>query len=195
MTKSLPVSTLSSGEARGLLDELTDIQTTTRARLHASGWQWLVIWAVAFFGAALTGFVPALTDYADVYWLVATPSSIVLTILVSVRVDARSPVRQRSLPYWLVGAAITVASFGMSAFLPDEAIVVAIWVVFGFGFAGFAWLERVTPAVWLLSGMAIISGVLGLLVDDTFALYPALALAFAAALAGVIAGMRIKSGN
>lgn len=180
-------------QARGLLDELSEIQSTTRARLHASGWQWLVIWAAAFFGAALTAIVPSWQPIADIYWMFATPISILLTVLVSARIDARSPVRQRAVPYWLVGGGIASSSFGAGAFLPDAAVVVVVWVILGLGFAAFAWLERVTPAVWLLSAMAIVAGVLGLVVDDTFDLYPVLALSFSAALAGIITGMRIQS--
>lgn len=180
-------------EARGLLDELTEIQSSTRARLQATGWQWLVIWSIAFLGAAITALVPSSTAYAHLYWVVATPIAVILTAVVSVRLDSRSPLRQRSWPYWTVGAAITVATFGAGYVLPDDSIVVVVWVILGFGFAAFSWLERVTPAVWLLSGMAVMSAVLGALVEDTFALYPALALAFSAALAGIIVGMRIQS--
>jgi hypothetical protein len=187
------MSTKDRQEARGLLDEVAEIKSTTRAQLYAIGWQWLVIWAVAFFGAALTAMVPVLQPYADVYWMFATPISLVLTAVVSTRVESRSPVRQRSLPYWLVGAGIAIGTFGVSLVLPDEAIVVVVWVILGFGFAAFAWLERAEPAAWLLAGMAVVSGALGLIVEDTFALYPALALAFSAALAGVITGMRIQS--
>ena len=180
-------------EARGLIEEVAEIQSTTRARLHASGWQWLVIWAVAFLGAALTAMVPAWQSFADVYWAFATPISLVLTIVVSTRVEARSPVRQRALPYWLVGLGIAAGSFGVGAMLPDEAVVVLVWVIIGFGFAAFAWLERVEPAAWLLGAMAMLSGALGLVVKDTFDLYPVLALSFSAALAGIITGMRIQS--
>lgn len=180
-------------EARGLLDELTEIKSTTRARLHAVGWPWLSIWSVAFLGAGVVALVPALTQYSDIYWMFATPISLVLTFWVSSRLDSRSPVRQRATPYWLVGLAIGVATFGASSVLPDSAIVVVVWVILGFGFAAFAWLERVVPAVWLLSGMAVLSAGLGLVVDDTFALYPVLALSFSAALTGVVTGMRIQS--
>jgi len=187
------MSTMDRQEARGLLEELTEIKSTTRARLHSIGWQWLTIWSVAFLGAGIVALVPDLTQYSDVYWMFSTPISLVLTFWVSARLDSRSPVRQRAMPYWLIGGAITVATFAASSFLPDSADVVVVWVILGFGFAAFAWLERVIPAVWLLSGMAILSAGLGLVVDDTFALYPVLALSFSAALAGVVTGMRIQS--
>jgi hypothetical protein len=187
------MSTMDQHEAQGLLEELTEIKSTTRARLHAIGWQWMSIWSVAFLGAGVVALIPALTEYSDNYWIFATPVSLALTFLVSSRLDSRSPVRQRATPYWLIGLAITVATFASSSFLPDSAIVVVVWVILGFGFAAFAWLERVIPAVWLLSGMAVLSACLGLVVDDTFALYPVLALSFSAALAGVVTGMRIQS--
>lgn len=180
---------MSEVEARDLLDELREIKTTTRARLHASGWQWLVVWSLTFLGAALTGFVPAWERFAEVYWMYAVPVAVLLTVWVSWRVESRSPVRQRGLPYWMIGLGMTVAGFGVSQFLPAETIVVVIWVILGLGFAGFCWLEKVTPAAWLLAGMALMAGILGVVVEDTFELYSALALSFSTALAGVIAGM------
>lgn len=193
MTKCAHMSTMDQQEARGLLEELIEIKSTTRARLHSTGWPWLSIWSVAFLGAGLVALVPAITEYSDIYWMFATPISLALTFWVSSRLDSRSPVRQRATPYWLIGLAITVATFAASSLLPDSAIVVVVWVILGFGFAAFAWLERVIPAVWLLSAMAVFSAGLGLVVDDTFALYPVLALSFSAALAGVVTGMRIQS--
>lgn len=187
------MSTLDHHQARGLLDEVSEIKSATRAELHASGWQWLVIWALAFFGAALTAMVPAWQWLSEIYWMFATPISLVATVVVSMRVEARSPLRQKAWPYWLVGFGILAGTFGASLLLPDAAVVVVVWVIVGLGFAAFAWLERVEPAMWLLASMAVISGILGLVVEDTFALYPTLALAFSAALAGLIAGMRIQS--
>lgn len=181
------------GEAQELLEQVAQIQSTTRARLHAVGWQWLVIWSVAFLGAAVTALVPALQPIAGVYWVFATPISLLLTIVVSARAEARSPVRQRALPYWLVGLGIAVSSVVANVALSDAALVVVIWVILGFGFAAFAWLERVEPAAWLLASMATLAGVLGLVVEDTFSLYPVLAMSFSAALAGVIVGMRIQA--
>jgi hypothetical protein len=187
------VSAMDRREASGLIQELTEIQSVTRATLHASGWQWMVIWAVAFFGAAVTSLVPAWQPLSEVYWVFATPIALLLTIVVSTRIDARAPVRQRSLPYWIVGLGITGANIGASALLPDAAVVVVVWVIIGLGFAGFALLERVEPAAVLLGGMAVVSGILGLVVENTFDLYPVLALSFSAALAGTITGMRVQS--
>lgn len=184
---------MSREEARGLLEELSEIQSTTRARLYAHGWQWMVVWALTFVGAALTAMIPAWQDFAGVYWLYAVPVALALTAWISWRAEARSPVRQREWPYWTVGLGITVGCFGASAWLPESAVVVVVWVILGLGFAAFAWLERVIPAAWVLASMAVVSGVLGIVVENTYQLYPALGLAFGAALAGIIAGMRIQS--
>jgi hypothetical protein len=187
------MSSIDRDEAKGLLDEVATIQSATRARLHANGWQWLVVWCVTFFGAALTGLVPGWQEFADVYWAFATPIALVLTAFISWKVEAGSPVRQRSWPYWAIGLALTVSMTAVGILLPESVIVVLVWVVLGLGFAGFAWLEKVTPAAWLLAGMAVLSGVLGLVVDDTFELYPALGLAFSGALAGIITGLRMQA--
>lgn len=189
------MNTLDHQEARGLLEEVNQIKSTTRARLHATGWQWLIVWAITFSGAALTGMVPAWMPYAELYWKLATPIAIVVTAIVSIKVDSRSPLRVRSWPYWAVGLAITVATFAASSVLSDEAVIVAVWVLLGLGFAAFSWLERLAPAAWLLAGMSVVAAVLGFVVEDTFQLYPALALAFSAALAGIIAGLKIQSGK
>lgn len=187
------MGSLSHHEARGLLDEINGIQSATRATRYAYSWQWQVVWSLTFFGAGVTVLVPAWQDWAHLYWLWALPLALLATIVVSVKIESRSPVRQRSLPYILVGAAITVATTTVSFLLPEEAVVVVNWVVLGFGFATLAWLERVFSAAWLLGGMAAIAGILGLVVEDTIALYPVLALSFSAALAGIVAGMRIQS--
>lgn len=193
MAKSPVMSTMSQQEARGILEEVSQIQSATRARLYAHGWQWMVVWALTFFGAALTGIIPAWQDFAGVYWLYAVPVALGLTAWISWREESRSPVRQRELPYWIIGLGITVGCFGASALLPESAVVVVIWVILGLGFAAFAWLERVIPAARMLAAMAVLSGVLGMVVEDTFQLYPALGFAFGAALAGIIAGMRIRA--
>jgi hypothetical protein len=184
---------MSEVEAKDLLTELSQIKTATRARLYASGWQWLVVWSLTFLGAALTGLVPPWVPHVDVYWAYALPIALVLTALVSWRYESRLPVRQRDLPYWVIGMAMIAASFAASLLLSVRAVVVVIWVILGLGFAGFCWLAKVTPAAWLLAGMALLSGALGLVVDDTFELYPALALAFSAALGGTIAGMMVQA--
>jgi hypothetical protein len=49
------MGSMSRLEARDLLDEVAQVTLATRARLYASGWQWLVVWSLAFLGAALGG--------------------------------------------------------------------------------------------------------------------------------------------
>lgn len=180
-------------EARGLLEELANIKSTTRATLYAYSWQWLVVWSLVFFGAGSTALIPSWDRLEGVYWAFAVPVALLATVVISARLESRSPVRQRAMPYWIVGGTITMATGLASIFLPDSAIVVAIWVILGIGFAAFAWLERVIPAAWLLATMGVISGLLGLVVGNTYELYPALALAFSAVLAGIITGMKIQS--
>lgn len=187
------MNALSRQEAKGLLEEINGIQSTTRATRYAYSWQWQVVWSLTFLGAGVVVLVPAWQDFAHLYWLWALPLALLATAVVSVKIESRSPVRQRSLPYLIVGAAITVATTVMSFLLPEEAVVVVNWIILGFGFAALAWLERVLSAAWLLSGMALIAALLGLVVEDTIALYPVLALSFSAALAGIVAGMRIQS--
>jgi hypothetical protein len=184
---------MSDVEAKQLLTEVAEIKTTTRARLYASGWQWLVVWSLAFLGAAVTRLVPAWSTVADVYWLYAAPVALLLTALVSWRFGARSPVRKRDLPYWIIGLAMTATGFLVGPLLPPRANVVLVLVVLGLGFAAFCWLERVTPAAWLLAALALLSGVLGIVVEDILELYTAVNFAYSAALGGVIAGMMVQA--
>jgi hypothetical protein len=179
-------------EAQSLIDEVEGIKAHTRGELRSTGWQWLTVWSVAFFGAALTALVPAWESIAGFYWVLAVPVALVVTAVISWKVELPAPVRRRQGPYWAVGAGITIAATAASLLLPESAIVVVIWVIMGLGFAGFAWLERIVPAAWLLAAMAVISGMLGMIVADPFALYPVLALAFSFALAGIAAGMRAE---
>lgn len=181
-----------SQQARGLLEELTGIKAVTRADLQSQGWQWLLVWSGLFFGAALTGLVPGWDEIAGNYWLFAVPVGLVLTFLINWRVERNAPVRRKAWPYWTVGGVITVAGFAVSAYVDDSTSVILLWVILGFGFAGFLLLERMVAAAWLLAGMAVISGLLGLVVEDTFTLYTMLALAFSAAVAGIAAGMRVQ---
>lgn len=187
------LSVVDRQEAAGLLDELTHIKSTTRATLYAYAWQWQAVWVLTFFGAGLVAVVPEWRHIAGIYWAFATPVSVMSTILISVKVESRSPLRQRPLPYIVVGLAITAGTSLTSLLLPEGAIVVVVWVVVGFGFAAFAWLERVVPAAYLLASMSVIAGILGLVVEDSFQLYPAIAFAYSAALAGIVIGMRIQA--
>lgn len=190
--ESIGAQSSGTQQARGLLEEVAGIKAGTRADLRAQGWQWLLVWSGLFFGAGLTALVPGWDEIADRYWFVGVPLGLVLTFLVSWRVERNSPVRRKAWPYWTIGGAITVAGFVVGAYLPDSVIVVLLWVILGFGFAGFLLLERLFAGAWLLAGMAVLSGILGLVVEDTFALYPLLAMSFSAAVAGIAAGMMVQ---
>ena len=180
-------------DAEVLLEEVAEIRTGTRATLWGAGWQWMTVWALVFFGAFLTAVVPGWETVAGFYWALAVPVALVLTAVISARTDARAGVRRNAAPYWAIGAALTVAGFGSSLLLPEEAVVVVIWVWTGLAFAGFAMLERQPHAAVLLAGMGLGSGVLGLLVDDTYGLYAMLALAFSVALAGISVGIKVQA--
>jgi hypothetical protein len=184
---------MSGLEARDLLEEVTQIKLATRARLYASGWQWLVVWSLAFLGAALTRLVPSWAPVADVYWIYAAPAALLLTALVSWRFETHSPVRRRDLPYWIIGVVMTVAGFLVGPLLPPRANVVLVLVILGLGFAAFCWLERVIPAAWLMAGLALLSGLLGIVVKDFLELYTAVNLAYSAALGGTTAGMLVQA--
>lgn len=179
-------------EVINLIEDVNGIKADTRTTLLAVEWQWLTIWSLVFLGAALTALVPALQPSASVYWLFAVPIGVVLTFLVTWRVERGLPVARRATPYWLIGGGLGAVSLAASLLLAEEAIVVVVWVILGFGFAGFAWLSRLRGAAMLLLSMAGISGVLGVVVEDTYQLYGILGLAFSAALAGIAVGIRIQ---
>jgi hypothetical protein len=187
------MGSMSRLEARDLLDEVAQITLATRARLYASGWQWLVVWSLAFLGAALTRLVPSWAPVADVYWLFAAPAALLLTALVSWRFETHSPVRRRDLPYWIIGIVMTVSGFLIGPILPPRANVVLVLVILGLGFAAFCWLERVIPAAWLMAGLALLSGVLGIVVQDILELYTAVNFAYSASLGGITAGMLVQA--
>jgi hypothetical protein len=180
-------------EAIDLIQDVNGIKASTRTRLLDAEWQWLIIWSLVFFGAALTALVPAWASVAGVYWMFAVPVAMVLTFLVSWRAERELPVRRRGTPYWLIGLGLTVSGFAASALLTEAALVVAVWVILGSGFAGLAWLSRLHGAAHLLAFMAVLSGVLGFIVEDTYQLYPMLGLAFSVALAGIAVGIRVQA--
>lgn len=176
-----------------LMEDVAGIKANTRSTLRSMQWQYLVIWSLVFLGAALTGLVPGWDSFAHLYWLFAVPVGLAATVVVSWRLESNAPVRRRALPYWMVGLGITVANSLIGALLPETAVVVLVWVVLGLGFAAFAWIDHLTSAVVLLVSMAVVSGLLGLIVDDTFELYPMLGLAFSAALAGIAVGIKLQA--
>lgn len=180
-------------DAEVLLEEVAGIRNGTRASLWATGWQWLTVWAFVFFGAFLTAVIPGLQSIAGIYWLFAVPIALILTTVISIRADAKAGVRRNAGPYWAIGAALSVAAFGSSAVFPEEVVVVVVWVWTGLAFAGFALLERQPHAAVLLAAMGVGSGLLGMFVEDTFELYPMLALAFSVALAGIAVGIKVQA--
>ena len=183
----------SSAEARAILDEVAGIRASTRNELSSSAWQWLSIWSLVFVGAALTAWIPALETAADVYWLVAVPVAILVTIVIGVRADGSARVRRRAIPYIVVSLVMTVLAFGVSYLLEDVAASVLVWVVLGLGFGALCWIERqVAPAV-LFAALGLLSAVLGLTVGDAHDLYPAISLAFGTAIAGVAAGLKVRA--
>lgn len=189
------MSQVTGQQAEDLMQDVAGIKAGTRTTLRASQWQTLVIWSIVFLGAALTGLVQDWSVVADIYWLFAVPIALVLTAVVGWRVDARAIVRRRPLPYWLIGLGITVLAGIASVALPDPAIVVAIWVILGFGFAGFAWLDRLPTAAIILAAMGVLSGLLGFVVEDTYQLYPILALGFSVALGGIAVRIKVQAGR
>ncbi|MEX0667530.1 MAG: hypothetical protein WD313_04305, partial [Acidimicrobiia bacterium] len=90
----------------------------------------------------------------------------------------------RDAPYWITGLAIAVANTAAGLLLPDEAIVVVVWVVIGLGFGMLSWLDRQPAASALFFGLGLASGVLGVVVENRFILYSVLALVFTLASAG-----------
>lgn len=180
-------------EAIDLIDDVDGIRNNTRSTLRAMQWQYLVIWSLVFLGAALTGLVPGWDSFADLYWLFAVPAGVAATAVISWRLELNAAVRRRPHPYWMVGLGIAIATSLAGALLPETAVVVMIWVILGLGFAAFAWIDHLTFAAVLLVAMSLLSGLLGVIVDDTFELYSTLGLAFSAALAGIAAGIRLQA--
>jgi hypothetical protein len=189
METPLPLPPVSTAEARSLLDEVGRIQSGTRARLRNECWRWMLVWAVLSFGAALSA-VPPFTPAAGWYWTVAVPLGLLATVVLDVRSLRTAGVRRRDWPYWVVGTAIALLSFGGSMVLPPEAMAVWVWIVFGSGFIAFMALEREQWAVRLLAWVVGATAAAGLVVTDRFGLYPFLGVAHGSALA--VIALRIR---
>ncbi|HUP15255.1 MAG TPA: hypothetical protein VM848_04310 [Acidimicrobiia bacterium] len=108
------------------------------------------------------------------YWIVALPGGY-LGMWLMVR-DQEPAAGNRDAPYWITGAGIAVVNTVADVLLPDEAIVVVVWLVIGLGFGVLSWLDRQPAAFGLFFGLGLASGVLGLVVEDRFVLYSVLAL-------------------
>lgn len=175
-------TSLSPLDAQALLSEVSDLRRDTRADLQSCTWMWFLLWSAIAGGAAAS---VLWEEVAGWYWLGAVPIGLIGTALIDLRWTREAGVRRHDWPYWAIGGAITVLNTVASGFLSPEVVVVWVWVVLGLGFAGFCLLERAPEAAGVLLGYAIVAVAAGVVVSDTFALYPLLALAFALTLAGI----------
>lgn len=192
MDTPLPGSELSRQQARSLLAEIGRLQHGTRVRLLSQGWQWLVVWSLVCLGAAVSSLLPW-TVVGAWYWAVAVPVAIAATAVLDVRAQRHCQVRRRNWPYWMVGAAITVLNTVGSVVLPPEVLVIWLWVVLATGFAAIMAIDRVYWGAWVMGTLAVSAVAAGLVVADTFVLYPILAVSHAAALAVAALGVRRMS--
>ena len=189
METPLPLPPVSTAEARKLLDEVGRIQSGTRARLRNECWRWMLVWAALSFGAAVSGLRP-FTTVAGWYWTAAVPLGLAATVVLDVRSFRTAGVRRRDWPYWVVGGAIGLLSFGGSMVLPAEAMTVWVWIVFGSGFIAFMALEREQWAVRLLAWVVGATAAAGVMVTDRFGLYPLLGMVHGTAL--TVIALRIR---
>jgi len=170
-----------------LLEELNSLSANTRRILREDGWQWLLIWAAVCAGAGISELIGV-----GWYWLFALPVALVLTAVVTMRIDSKKPVRRKAWPYWLIGGGITTANVLGSLTMSPETLSFAGWVVFGVGFTGFALLERQPWVAGLLATLSMLSLVLGLVSEDATILYPYLAFLFAVGLGVVSLRMKVS---
>lgn len=169
-----------------LLKELNSLSVNTRRILREDGWQWLLIWAAVCAGAGISELIGV-----EWYWLIALPVALVLTAVVTMRIDSRKPVRRKAWPYWIIGVGITTANVLGGLTMSPETLSFAGWVVFGAGFTGFALLERQHWAAGLLASLSMLSLVLGVVSEDATVLYPYLAFLFAVGLGLVSLRMKV----
>ena len=161
-----------------ILAEVGRVRRLTRGALAEGSWRYLSIWAVVFLGSWATSFF----SIGAYYWMIGVPAGY-LAMWMMYR--GQEPAAwNRETPYWITGASIAVANTAASLLLPDEAIVVVVWVVIGFGFGVLSWLDRQPAASGLFIGLALASAVLGFVVEDRFGLYGVLALVFTVASGG-----------
>lgn len=173
---------LSPDHATVLLAEVGRLRSDTRADLQSGMWRWFLLWGLLAAGAALSTLSPWVARW---YWLPAVTLGLVGTAYLDVRFCDETGVRRHDWPYFAVGGAIAVLSFAGTAVLPSDVAVVWFWVVFGAGFTAFSLLERNRPAARLLAGMAGLSVVAGVVVDDAMLVYTSLACSFSVALVGI----------
>lgn len=162
------------------MTEIGGIKDQTRADFLDGTWQWLLVWSAVCVGAAASAFTP----FAEWYWMVGAPIGLAVTVLVSMRAEARVRLRRKPWPYMAVSAAIGLANGALSYAVPPEALVVGLWVVLGLGFAALTSLDRVPGAPSVFIALACFAIVAGLATPDTFGLYPILGMMFACVLGG-----------
>lgn len=162
-----------------MLEEIGSLRSAVEEEIRSDSWQWLLIWSVVCLGAGVTAWLEAVREYAGFYWLPAVPLALAATAWVELRIERRRFVRQRVWPYWATGAGIGLANLVGSIWFSERVIVVWVWVVLAAGFSVLCRLGYQDRAarvfVWLAGGSALA----GVMVSDTFALYPVLALVFA----------------
>jgi hypothetical protein len=161
-----------------LLAEVIRVRRLTRGALADGSWRYLAVWSVVFLGSWITSFYPI----GQFYWILGLPVGYIGMWLMF---RGQQPAAwNRDAPYWITGLSIAVVNTAAGLILPDEAVVVVVWVVIGIGFGVLSWLDRQPVASGLFFGLGVASGVLGLVVEDRFLLYNALALVFTLAAGG-----------
>ena len=161
-----------------VLAEVGRVRRLTRGALAEGSWRYLAVWSVVFGGSWATSFFPI----AGYYWIFGLPLGYLGMWLMY---RGQQPAAwNRDAPYWITGAAIGLVNTAASLLLPEEVLVVVVWVVIGLGFGVLSWLDRQPAASALFIGLGVASAVLGLVVEDHFTLYSALALVFTMATAG-----------
>ncbi|CAN5863806.1 MAG: hypothetical protein ACR2NT_04640 [Acidimicrobiia bacterium] len=157
-----------------LLEELARIQRKTKLDVRGESWRYLAVWSVVFLGAFFSSF---LSDLAGWYWVIGVPLGY-LGMYLAYRNVNDDRVGAKSWPYAVTGIGIGIVNMVASFVLPDEAIVVAVWVVLGVGFAVLSWIDRQPLAAALFAALSLLALLLGLTTEDTFQLYPVLAMIF-----------------
>lgn len=167
-----------------VLEEIRRLQKQTKLEVRRESWRYLAVWAAVFLGAFITSF----TDLAGWYWLIGVPAGYLGMYLAYRNVD-ESKLGTKSWPYALTGIMIGVVNGIASAVLPDEQLVVVIWVVLGTGFAILSWIDRQPLAAALFVSLALLALALGFTAVNPFALYSVLALIFSFTTAGTAVGL------
>lgn len=168
-----------------MLEELRRLRRQTRLEVRSESWRYLAVWAGVFLGAFISSFNSRAAGW---YWIVGVPLGY-LGMFLAYRNVKETGVRAKSWPYAVTGVGIGVVNGIASFVLSEEAIVVVVWVVMGAGFAVLSWIDRQPLAASLFAALSALALVLGITSEDTFELYPVLALTFTFASAGAAVGL------